>query len=109
MGEDTTLSPQIIRMVTDAAASKAPIAKVADKVSGIFVPAVLIIAAATIHLDAGGREFRLCSGQRHFGSGYQLPLRAGTCCYAGGHHGGQRSRGEEGDSLQECHSPGGSG
>lgn len=47
VGEDTTLS-QIIRMVTDAAASKAPIAKVADKVSGIFVPAVLIIAAATI-------------------------------------------------------------
>ena len=46
VGEDTTLS-QIIRMVSDAAATKAPIAKVADKVSGIFVPAVLIIAAVT--------------------------------------------------------------
>ncbi len=43
VGEDTTLS-QIIKMVTDASASKAPIAKVADKVSGIFVPVVLAIA-----------------------------------------------------------------
>jgi len=46
VGEDTTLS-QIIQMVSDAAATKAPIAKVADKVSGIFVPAVIIIAAIT--------------------------------------------------------------
>lgn len=43
VGEDTTLS-QIIQMVSDAAATKAPIAKVADKVSGIFVPAVISIA-----------------------------------------------------------------
>ena len=47
VGEDTTLS-QIIQMVSDAAATKAPIAKVADKVSGVFVPAVIIIAAITI-------------------------------------------------------------
>lgn len=47
VGEDTTLS-QIIRMVSDAAATKAPIAKVADKVSGVFVPAVIAIAAVTI-------------------------------------------------------------
>lgn len=47
VGEDTTLS-QIIKMVSDAAATKAPIAKVADKVSGIFVPAVILIAAVTI-------------------------------------------------------------
>jgi len=46
VGEDTTLS-QIIRMVSDAAATKAPIAKVADKVSGIFVPAVISIAVVT--------------------------------------------------------------
>ena len=46
VGEDTTLS-QIIRMVEDAAATKAPIAKVADKVSGIFVPAVIAIAIVT--------------------------------------------------------------
>lgn len=46
VGEDTTLS-QIIQMVSDAAATKAPIAKIADKVSGIFVPAVISIAAVT--------------------------------------------------------------
>ena len=47
VGEDTTLS-QIIQMVSDAAATKAPIAKVADKVSGVFVPAVIGIAVVTI-------------------------------------------------------------
>ena len=54
VGEDTTLS-QIIRMVSDAAATKAPIAKVADKVSGVFVPAVIGIAVLTcmIWLFAG--------------------------------------------------------
>lgn len=46
IGEDTTIS-QIIKMVGDAAASKAPIAKTADKVSGIFVPVVIIIAVIT--------------------------------------------------------------
>ena len=46
VGEDTTLS-QIIRMVSDAAATKAPIAKVADKVSGVFVPVVITIAVIT--------------------------------------------------------------
>ena len=47
VGEDTTLS-QIIRMVSDAASTKAPIAKVADKVSGVFVPAVIVIAVITV-------------------------------------------------------------
>lgn len=47
VGEDTTLS-QIIQMVSDAAATKAPIAKVADKVSGIFVPTVIAIAVITV-------------------------------------------------------------
>lgn len=47
VGEDTTLS-QIIQMVSDAAATKAPIAKIADRVSGIFVPAVITIAIITI-------------------------------------------------------------
>lgn len=47
VGEDTTLS-QIIRMVSDAAATKAPIAKVADRVSGVFVPVVIGIALVTI-------------------------------------------------------------
>ena len=47
VGEDTTLS-QIVRMVSDAAATKAPIAKIADRVSGVFVPAVIAIAAVTL-------------------------------------------------------------
>lgn len=47
VGEDTTLS-QIIKMVSDASATKAPIAKVADKVSGVFVPIVISIAVVTI-------------------------------------------------------------
>ncbi len=55
IGEDTTFS-QIIQMVSDAAATKAPIARVADKVSGIFVPAIILIAAAVLVLwmFAGG-------------------------------------------------------
>ncbi len=47
VGEDTTLS-QIIQMVSDAAATKAPIAKVADRVSGVFVPAVIAVAVVTV-------------------------------------------------------------
>ena len=47
VGEDTTLS-QIIHMVSDAAATKAPIAKAADRVSGVFVPVVIVIALITI-------------------------------------------------------------
>ena len=46
VGEDTTLS-QIIKMVSDASATKAPVAKIADKVSGIFVPIVIVIAVVT--------------------------------------------------------------
>ena len=57
IGEDTTLS-QIIKMVSDAAATKAPIAKIADKVSGIFVPAVIVIAVITTLIWLlVGREF----------------------------------------------------
>lgn len=64
VGEDTTLS-QIIKMVSDAAATKAPIAKVADKVSGIFVPAVITIAIVTTLiwlLTGAGFGFSLARG-----------------------------------------------
>ena len=64
VGEDTTLS-QIIQMVSDAAATKAPIAKIADKVSGVFVPAVITIAVITmiVCLLAGDRVgFALARG-----------------------------------------------
>ena len=57
VGQDTTLS-QIIKMVSDAATTKAPIAKIADKVSGIFVPVVISIALVTLIVWlAVGREF----------------------------------------------------
>ena len=57
VGEDTTLS-QIIKMVSDAAATKAPIAKIADKVSGVFVPTVISVAVVTtIVWLLLGREF----------------------------------------------------
>ena len=57
VGEDTTLS-QIIKMVSDAAATKAPIAKIADKVSGVFVPVVITIAViATIIWLIAGQSF----------------------------------------------------
>ncbi len=64
VGEDTTLS-NIVRMVSDAAATKAPIAKVADRVAGIFVPVVMLIAAITVGgwLIAGkGIGFALARG-----------------------------------------------
>jgi Cu2+-exporting ATPase len=64
VGEDTTLS-QIIRMVSDAAATKAPIAKVADKVSGVFVPTVMAIALVTVLvwlLCGAGFGFALARG-----------------------------------------------
>lgn len=57
VGEDTTLS-QIIRLVSDASASKAPIAKIADKVSGVFVPVVMLIAAVTFVIwIIAGKDF----------------------------------------------------
>ena len=63
VGEDTTLS-QIIRMVSDAAATKAPIAKLADKVSGIFVPTVMSLAAlATVIWLLCGAEFGYALGR----------------------------------------------
>ena len=64
VGEDTTIS-QIIRLVDEASASKAPIARMADKIAGIFVPVVIAIAlvAAVIWLIAGaGFEFALSIG-----------------------------------------------
>ena len=56
VGEDTTLS-QIIQMVSDAAATKAPIAKIADRVSGVFVPVVMAIALVTVVWLLAGQSF----------------------------------------------------
>ena len=75
VGEDTTLA-QIIRMVSDAAATKAPIAKIADTVSGFFVPAVISIAAfTTLVWLLLGQDFLhpvLSTGQFHGGGTYKL-------------------------------------
>ena len=76
VGEDTTLS-QIIQMVSDAAATKAPIAKVADKVSGVFVPIVIVIAVITIAVWLlAGAECWICACKRNFCSGDQLSMCA---------------------------------
>ena len=65
MGEDTTLAPQIIHLVEDASASKAPVARLADKIAGVFVPVVMSIALVTfiVWLIAGAEfAFALTCG-----------------------------------------------
>ena len=65
-------------MVSDAAATKAPIAKVADRVSGIFVPAVIGIAVMTIFAWLLCRPLiRFCPGKSYLRAGHQLPMCAG--------------------------------
>ncbi len=77
VGDDTALS-QIIRLVEEASSSKAPIAKMADKVSGVFVPIVIAVAPYRHHRLAAGRPIlRVCPLHRHFGAGDLLPLRPG--------------------------------
>ena len=86
-GENTTIN-QIIRLVEEASASKAPIAKLADKIAGIFVPTVMCIALLAFLIW-------MFSVHRHFCPGDLLPLRAGAChpCgYHGGHRQGRRER-----------------
>ena len=100
VGEDTTLS-QIIQMVSDAAATKAPIAKVADRVSGVFVPAVISVAVLTLLvwlIAGGGNRFFPC--QSCLCAGDQLSLRLGSG-HTGGHHGGQRHGSEKRHPVQD--------
>ena len=102
VGEDTTLS-QIIKMVSDAAATKAPIAKIADRVSGVFVPTVIrYLRACGYHdrphhncgLAAGRKKHRFCPGQRYFCSGHQLSL-CPWACHTGCHYGRKRNGGQK--------------
>ena len=66
VGDDTTLS-QIIKMVSDAAATKAPIAKVADKVSGVFVSSCYQhFTCDSSCLAVSWKGFCICAGKRHF-------------------------------------------
>ena len=100
VGEDTTLS-QIIQMVSDAAATKAPIAKIADKVSGVFVPTVIAIALVTIAVWLlAGESIGFALAQRYFCTGHQLPV----CTWpgdTGGDHGRKRNGCEERHHVQD--------
>ncbi len=104
VGEDTTLS-QIIKMVSDAAATKAPIAKIADRVSGVFVPAVITIAIiTTIVWLLTGHEAGLRPGKRNFRAGYQLPLCTWSC-NTGCHYGWKRNGCQKTVSFSKQPSP----
>ena len=93
VGEDTTLS-QIIKMVSDASASKAPIAKLADKVSGIFAPTVIFVALVTLAVW-------LCRSTCGIGPGTQLSLCFRSCDTRSDH--GRHWRWcEERHTLQNC-------
>lgn len=98
VGEDTTLS-KIIKMVNDASATKAPISKIADKVSGIFVPTVIVIAIiTTVAWLLSGEAFSFCSRSGNTVSRNKLSLRSGTC-YPGGDNGRKRSGSKTRDSF----------
>ena len=89
VGDDTTFS-QIIRLVEDASSSKAPIAKIADRIAGVFVPIVMAIALITaIAWIAGRGGLRVCAVLRHLRAGHLLPLRPGAG-HSRCHHGGNR-------------------
>ena len=83
VGDDTVLA-QIIRLVDEATASKAPVARLADKVSGVFVPVVMAIALVT------GVVWYVVSGDAEFVFAMSVPVRFGAS-YAHGHHGGHGS------------------
>ena len=87
VGEDTTLS-QIIKMVSDAAATKAPIAKIADKVSGVFVPDRNLYSRCYIHsMDCCRQIIRLFACKGDFGARNQLSV-----CARFGNSGGRYGR-----------------
>lgn len=101
VGGDTALS-KIIQMVSDASATKAPIAKLADKVSGVFVPVVIGIALVTIAvwlLCGQTVGYSLARGISVLG--HKLPLRAGSG-YSGGDNGRQRHGRKERHTVQDC-------
>ena len=93
VGDDTVLA-QIIRMVDEATSSKAPVARLADRVSGVFVPVVIVIAIVTALVSARKRR-GICAFLRHCRLGDFLPLCFGACyanCGDGGHGCGRQTR-----------------
>lgn len=103
VGDDTTLS-QIIRLVEEAGASKAPIAKLADKVAGVFVPVVMCIALVTavIWLLAGGDPL-VRADPRDLRSRDFLPMRARPR-NSGRDHGRHGCRREKRRAVPVCRS-----
>ncbi len=87
VGDDTALAG-IIRLVDEATSTKAPIEKIADRISGVFVPVVIVIAVATFAVWSARRTVAGDgSVARHIGAGHLVPLRARPG-HAHGHHGG---------------------
>ena len=76
VGAETTLA-RIIRLVESAQAGKAPIQRLVDRVSAVFVPVVLGVALLTFSAGAVGGDWEQAADQRRGGAGDRLPLRAG--------------------------------
>ena len=111
VGAETALA-QIIRLVEDAQASKAPIQRLADQVSAYFVPIVIAIAAMTlgswyflVPVAAGGHEPHQGAHQRRCGPGYCLPMCHGSC-HTHRDYGRDRQRGSDGHTFPQQRGPG---
>ena len=103
VGSETMLA-QIVRMVSEAQRSRAPVQKLADRVASYFVPAVILAAAVTFIIWAGLRPRApngACASERRRGADHRVPLRAGPR-NADGHHGRHRTRRTRRRSHQEC-------
>ena len=101
VGDDTTLS-KITKLVEKASATKAPIAKIADKVAGIFIPVVILVAAITFALWMFlGRDFSF-SMQRAVAVLVVFVSLCTWACDAACHNGGYRQRSRYGYSHKGC-------